>query len=413
MTKKEIMPPNFDVFQKTFALSLLSNLASNYIAKDRYVPGTHGDPLEAQLAENIQVALSTPVVVAGLGDDWKIAWGPAVWRGADSRVMENAAAVFYNPEVTFEDGTTAASYVVAIAATNLISGYDWIVEDFTVSSTVSWTHYNPARQPATVVSHNSLMPVISKGTATGVRHIAALTPTDPAHGQTSLSDFIAQLNGTAGAGARIIFTGHSLAGALAPTFALYLKEHGALSAFERIQVYPTAGASPGNKTFSNRFGQAFPRKSAGEQPWQSWNVLIHNQYDIVPHAWSLSTLLQLLTVYGNSDAEGGVKLPEQIYGVVLAALADSAASKTLYAALPNAAFSCGSPGPAPATAVEYLSMAGIQHVKTYISAILGSDFLAIEHAPTVPGVIEFVDAQRRIAELVRFLEKILHPGAGG
>lgn len=407
------MPPNFDVFQKTFTLSLLSNLASNYIAKDRYAPDTHGDPLEAQLAVNIQAALSTPVVAAGLGSGWQIVWGPAVWRRADSIVMENAAVVFYNPEVTFEDGTTAASYVVAIAATNLISGYDWFVEDFTVSSTVSWTHYNPVLQPVAVVSRDSLMPVISKGTATGVRHIAALKPTDPARGQISLSDFIGQINGTASAGARIIFTGHSLAGALAPTFALYLKEQGALSAFDRVDIYPTAGASPGNNTFSKRFAQAFPRRSAGEQPWQSWNVLIHNQYDIVPHAWSLSTLLQLLTIYGNSDAEGGVKLPEQIYGVVLAALANSAASKTLYAALPNAAFSCGSPGPAPATAIEYLSMAGIEHVRTYICAILGVDFLAIEHGPTVPGVIELVDAQRRIAQLVSLLERILHPGASG
>jgi hypothetical protein len=407
------MSENFDVFQQTFALSLLSNLASDYIAKERYIPGTHGDPLEAQLAENIQVALSTPVVSAGLGGDWKIAWGPAVWRAADSRVMENAAVVFYHPEVTFEDGTTAASYVVAIAATNFISGYDWIVEDFTVSSTVSWAQYNPAVQPATLVSHDSLMPVISRGTATGVRHIAALTPTDPAHGQTSLSDFIGQLNGTASDGTRIIFTGHSLAGALAPTFALYLKEHGALSTFERVQVYPTAGASPGNRTFSNRFAQSFPRKSAGEKPWQNWNVLIHNQYDIVPHAWTLSTLLQLLTIYGNSDAEGGVKLPEQIYAVVLAALADSAASKTLYAALPSAQFSGGSPGPAPATAAAYLSMAGNQHVKAYISEILGADFPAVGHGPTVPGVIEFNDATQRIAAILNRLEKILHPGAGG
>ncbi|MGK5010827.1 lipase family protein [Janthinobacterium sp. MDB2-8] len=407
------MSANFDVFQQTFALSLLSNLASDYIAKERYIPGTHGDPLEAQLATNIQATLPLPVVTAGLGDGWQIVWGPAVWRGAESRVAQNAALVFYNPAVTFEDGTTAPTHVVAISATNLISGYDWIVEDFTVSSTVNWTQYHPAVPSATVVSHDALMPVISKGTATGVAHIAALTPTDPAHGKTSLSAFIRQLNGTVNEGARIVFTGHSLAGALAPTFALYLKEHGALSAFERVQVYPTAGASPGNGSFSRRFAHAFPRKAAGEKPWQSWNSLIRNQYDIVPHAWSLSTLLQLLTIYGNSDAEGGVKLPEQIYGVVLAALADSAASKTLYAALPSAQFSGASPGSAPATAAAYLTMAGNQHVKAYISEILGADFPAVGHGPTVPGVIEFNDATQRIAAIVKILEKILHPGAGG
>lgn len=407
------MSANFDVFQQTFALSLLSNLASDYIADERYTPGTHGDPLEAQLAANIQATLPMPVVAAGLGSGWQIVWGPAVWRGADSRVAHNAALVFYHPEVIYEDGTRAATYVVAIAATNLISGYDWIVEDFTVSSTVNWTQYHPAVASVTVASPDALTPVISKGTATGVAHIAALTPTYPAHGKTSLSDFIRQLNGTASAGSRIIFTGHSLAGALAPTFALYLKEHGALSAFERALVYPTAGASPGNGGFSRRFAAAFPRQAAGEQPWQSWNVLIHNQYDIVPHAWSLGTLLQLLTIYGNSEAEGGVKLPEQIYGVVLAALADSAASKTLYAALPGAQFSGGSPGPAPATAAAYLATAGMQHVKAYIAEILGPDFPAIGHGPTVPGVIELQDAKRRIAELVSILEKILHPGAGG
>ncbi|MCC7596120.1 hypothetical protein IGS61_01390 [Janthinobacterium sp. FW305-129] len=406
------MSAHFDVFQQTFALSLLSNLSSNYIARDRYVPGTHGDPLEAQLVANIQAALPEPAVSAGLGTGWEIVWGPAVWRGAKSRVAENAAVVFYNPEVAFEDGTTAASYVVAIAATNFISGYDWIVEDFTVSSTVNWAQYDPAMPFAVAAAPNSAMPLISKGTATGVRHIAALTPTDPAHGTSSLADFIGQLNGTASAGTRMIFTGHSLAGALAPTFALYLKEHGALSRFERVRVYPTAGASPGNTSFSRRFADAFPRQAAGGKAWQSWNVLIHNQYDIVPHAWALGTLLQLPTLYGNSDAEGGVKLPEQIYGVVLLALADSTASKTLYAALPGAVFSGAPPGPAPATAAAYLTMAGVQHVKTYIEEILGPDFLAIEHGPTVPGVSEFKDATRRIAEIVEILEKILHPDAG-
>jgi hypothetical protein len=404
---EEFMSEKFDVFQQTFALSLLSNLASGYRAKDLYIPGPDGDPLEVQLANNIAVALPMPVVSAGLGNDWKMVWGPAVWR------RENAAVVFYNPEVTFEDGTTAPTYVVAIAATNFISGYDWVMEDFTVSSTVNWTQYHPAEQSHAIATNGFLTPVISQGTATGVGQIAKLTPTDPANGKISLSAFIKQINGSVREGTRIVFTGHSLAGALAPTFALYLKEQGALSKFERVNVYPTAGASPGNNIFSNRFADAFPRKAAGGKAWQNWNVLIRNQYDIVPHAWDPQTLLQLLTIYGNSVSDSGVKIPAPIHIMVLAALAESSASKILYAALPSAELQSESPEGVPETAGAYLAMALIQHVQIYISEILGPDFLSIGHAPTVPGVIEVMDAEHRIAEIIKILDKIIHPGTAG
>lgn len=402
------MSAKFDVFQQTFTLSLLSNLASGYIATDRYTPGAHADPLETQLANNIQTTLPIPIVAAGLGNGWEIVWGPAVWRGKNSRVAENAAVIFYNQAVTFEDGATAPAYVVAIAATNFISSYDWVVEDFTVSSTVNWSQYNPTTSSQPELESNATTPLISKGTATGVGHIAALTPTDPNHGKTSLADFIGQLNDTATAETRIIFTGHSLAGSLAPTFALYLKEHGALSKFAQTLTYPTAGATPGNAAFSQRFAATFAATTAGAHPWQRWNTLIHNQYDIVPCAWNLQSLEQMRTIYGNSDAAGGVKLPELIGGVISLALIDSLASKTLYTALPSVAFSPTVPEPVPATAKEYLTMAGAQHVNQYTTEILGPDFIINTHGPTVPGVIEFVDARQQIEVIIKILEKIIH-----
>ncbi|MDG5496272.1 hypothetical protein [Niveispirillum sp. BGYR6] len=402
------MSGTFDAFEQTFTLSLLSNLASGYIADKKY-PGTGADPLENQLVANIALAFKNSAVSNGLGSGWEIKWGPAVYRDSTSLVAQNSATVFYNDSVTFDDGLSYPTYVVAIAATNFISEYDWVVEDFSVSSTVDWTKYNPTVTPFPAGPPlATLTPVISQGTAIGVSKIANLTPTNQANGTDSLLAFITGLNNSGNLlpNTRIIFAGHSLAGALSPTFAFYLEAQKLLSNFQKTLVYPTAGATPGNAAFSIAFSLALPPQSViGGNPWQSWNMLIHNQYDIVPHAWNLTTLNQIPTLYGNSSSPGGTPVPGLINLAILAAVADSAASTTAYTRLINQTFTPSSYGTTPSTAEEFLGIAAKQHVPAYITTILGSGFPLEFDFPPVNGVTNFKTDLAAIEDIVKWLEK--------
>src|SRR5690606_9417280 len=133
---------------------------------------------------------------------------------------------------------TLPTYVVAIAATNPSSLYDWETEDFSVAAVVNWTTYNPSNFAPS--AFNGIDPYISKGTATGVGILLGLiSPGDAAAPNTTLQQFLASLSPDPDTA--IIFCGHSLAGALSPTLALYLKENKDLDAFGVTLVYPTAG----------------------------------------------------------------------------------------------------------------------------------------------------------------------------
>lgn len=399
--------PTSDVFQQTFTLSLLSNLAGGYIAADP-APDNAVDPLETQLTQNIQTALANATVQASIGAGWKVVWGPAVWRSsATSRVADNAAVVFYNPATTFEDGTVHPTYVVAVAATNFISSFDWLTEDFDVSTIVDFKTYDPAGTPPFPEGkkYSTTNPVISQGTATGVARVLQLTP----YGGESLSSYLAALAKSPPAGARIVFTGHSLAGALTPTTALYLSHHGLLSGFDKALVYPTAGATPGNIGFALDFGRAFPGESAlSPKPWQYWNTLIHNAYDVVPHAWYPGSLSQIYGLYGNTP--NGNPLPGGLSAALIAAGVNSAASTVLYWPLPDQAFS---PSPAPQTPnptgyEDFFRIVLAQHTTAYADEILGGPLPTIDY-PFVPGVIREDTAAKAIEIIIAWIKK-LFPG---
>ncbi|MEI9987796.1 MAG: hypothetical protein WDN69_34535 [Aliidongia sp.] len=193
--------------------------------------------------------------------------------------------------------------VVAIAGTNALSIYDWLVEDadVTLKQPVAW----PGAPSGAW---------ISEGTQIGLDKLNAMSS-----GTQSLAAYLAAAAGT-GKNRTLIFTGHSLAGALSPTLALYLFTQGGLSlpAWQAVNVYPTAGYSPGNQAFSQFFTSLFePTGNTGT--YQVWNRDVWNALDVVPRAWDYTTLTGLPTLYGNnlnSDAYLDV-LGAQILGQVL------------------------------------------------------------------------------------------------
>lgn len=274
------MPKAYNIVQTTFLLNLAANGASSVW------------DTEANLQSRLSVYLSGGTDNDGItypgilpllnpqlaGGDWRVVWGPCVFnvRG-DTRpgYASNAMYVAHSP--------TLKTYVVAIAATNPTSLYDWIKEDGAVSPLfmAKW----PLQLPFEAKIHlppDPSVPYVSAATALGVSNL--MTQMRDTGNYGSIKEF---LDKTVAGDSTLIFTGHSLAGALSPSLALLLCPKPKDSGWKQVLVLPTAGASPGNKAFAELFAAAYPKTSAGiDAPYAVWNTDHANKRDLVPHAWN-------------------------------------------------------------------------------------------------------------------------------
>ncbi len=370
--------PSLDAYQQVFAMAGLANRAGGY------------NGLGIQLQQQLQYDLSyyfnnvppvkimdqntpsiaNPSAVSELGN-WDLVWGPALIeekneKGIPTGVADNALYVVKSNAVAFPGGPTLPTYVVAIAATNPSSLYDWETEDFSVSQVVNWTTYNPSNFAPS--AYNGTDPYISKGTATGISILLGLeSPHSAASPNTTLQQFLAGLNPDPGTA--IIFCGHSLAGALSPTLALYLKENKDLNAFGVTLVYPTAGPTPGEAAFANLFNSKFPPLPPGWQQqsgtYQSWNTMHWNDLDVVPHAWTVSELEKIATIYGKATNN---MTPYILQTLQKMAIDDSSKSGASYTRIQNQSL----PGQLqttiktpPENLQDYMLQLGVQHVGMY------------------------------------------------
>lgn len=304
--------PSLDAYQQVFGMACIVGRAAGYT-------GTQ-NKLQLQLQYDLSFYLNNvppvscmkqtdpstadPSVTPVLGS-WNLVWGPAVLEeivdGLPTGVADNALFVAQCNAVQFPGGPSMPVYVVAISGTNPDSAFDWKDEDFAVSTVVNWNTYNPSDVAPS--PYDSSKPFISQGTAVGVGNLLGLiSPNTAAAPGTSLEQFLA--------GAKtephtaLIFCGHSLAGALSPTLALYLQTRDKLGAFETALVYPTAGPTPGEVNFAALFNSTFPALPSGWEPqtlpYQSWNTMHWNELDVVPHAWQKEDLEMIANIYGHS-----------------------------------------------------------------------------------------------------------------
>lgn len=323
--------PTLDAYQRVFALSFLANGVMSEVAPR--------DVLAQRLFHKLSYYLTVPPgaeppdrkyqafaapdhrAFAALGQG-EVVWGPAVnatglpWlKDATNAAFVARFADFHSPP----GGPTGPVYVVAIAATNPTSLRDILIQDGFVDQVVAWEGFKPAdvvHGDAPVDPQTT--PYISRATAQGVSDLLLkLSPPDwaPAAGR-SLMDFLA---GVQEEDAALIFCGHSLAGALSPTLALYLAEspERPLAGFgARVWTYPTAGATPGNQAFADRFAKRFGPVSwdgaVETAGYRLFNARLWNHYDVVPHAWALTThrdcdgqqspsMTEILGLYGELD----------------------------------------------------------------------------------------------------------------
>lgn len=320
--------PTYNVFQQVFTLSLISNVL--FQSK-----GTLTD-LQSEAVSSIQSYLpfsgqtNTPdsSIAPAIGN-WEVVWGPMVWKDDATDASTGPDNTMFVAKATGVSGGGLASdvYVVAIAGTALASSYDLWTEDAGVTQVVdfgkwqsdgTWSVSSAPPAPQTVGPLDTLKAsdtYIAQGTALGTAALLSNTPTS-ASGAVASGQYLADFLASVPASASIVFTGHSLGGALAPTLALLLQQKTWLPSFGSgnggVFVYPTAGPTPGNPTFADTYNTTFPASSGSG--YQVWNALLWNTLDIVPHAWAVSNstdqryLGAIDTIYGNLNPELAVEV---------------------------------------------------------------------------------------------------------
>ncbi|KAF8598754.1 hypothetical protein BDV93DRAFT_547242 [Ceratobasidium sp. AG-I] len=361
------MPPNLDVFQQVFALSLASNAV-------RYCEGP-SEEIQKTLAAKLPSLIHT-----NINPDWQVVWGPAVWKHDKSTAEQPPDNVWFvakHPSLTFEGGSEHCTYVVAIAATTGEDrkSYDWRYEDFAVGKVVDLLGWIGGKEgitarPVSARGFDKSKVWVANGTAKAVHTLANALPTGT--GQSSLAEWLKALEPNTGA--RLIFTGHSLGGALSPTLAVTLSKAGYLKNFEAecTLAYPTAGASPGNDRFAHLFQDTFP-PSGKSGTYQVWNQNVVNSLDIVPHAWCTDksqdlNLQAINTIYGKLPKWG---LIAKLYATVKYLCIIAGLSWVTYWPINHSTFHGEAPSP-PKTMDEFENEAEKQHTNAYAKFILGS-----------------------------------------
>jgi hypothetical protein len=310
-----------------------------------------------------------------LGGDWTIAWGPSVYVHGTDTSVDNAMFVAHSASQNM--------YVVSICATDPISWFDWLDEDadvlpnMMVNAPVDLT--TPIDQQH--VWPNWLKPQFSGGTALGVYDLCN-NLADPKLGNIAkFLDAVAK-----DANTRLIFTGHSLAGALSPALAYQLWAGLKTAGWQNVFVVPTAGATAGNLAFVFEWKRNLPQKMLSGlndgNRLTTLNTLYWNTLDLVPHAWthlkewysydpSAPDVMQ--TNLGQFD---GGKDECEFLNDVMAAASDTATYVDGLTRLPNASFT----GTWPVTYWAGSAWASYAPAVPYTSLLALGD--AVDHAHT-------------------------------
>lgn len=210
--------------------------------------------------------------------DWQIVWGPAIYTFPHAILQDNMMYVA-------QQISSPSNYVVAVRGTNGLAFWDWVEEDLEVLRKVPWN------APKGVVVQGT--PMISKATQDGLDVLLnSLIPGPgmPASGQ-NITTFLSGL--VASGKVNLLFTGHSLGGALSPTLALWFKQSQNLPSYwdpnvnASISAVPFAGPTAGNQDFATFFNAQLGAVCDR----------IYNTLDVVPLVWETDTMKQLPSLY--------------------------------------------------------------------------------------------------------------------
>jgi len=254
---------NYSKNQVMLAFAYMAYYGFDLIGSDKHNAG--------KIKQDIQHALTSWEPVK---DEWELVWGPGVFIFEGALFDDNLMYLVRNIK-------DPSRYVVGIRGTNPVGLQDWLIEDFEVSCMVPWQYGEPGAK---------LKPKISKSTEVGITKLQEMIAERgvPGEGKSLLAFLQGDIEGKESVD--ICVTGHSLGGALAPTFALWLKDIQGeeLPESTKISTVAFAGPSDGNKDFAKYSDQRF---AEGEC------VRVANSLDVAPHAWNQKSLRKLLFLY--------------------------------------------------------------------------------------------------------------------
>lgn len=364
--------PSYDQEVKTvFALSLFSNLAAFQKGKVT--------ELEAQLYKDIETELETYAEQLG---SWSILWGPAIYQAPCSEVADSALYLAKQEG----EGENPDRIVIAIAGTNGISWFGWLVEDFWVSAQVTWQWGNPAAE---------LNPKIAAGTFTGLTILQYLKPSAGLPGAgTTFRDF---LKSELGRKTKLTVSGHSLGGALSPVTALWLLDtQEEWDPEENAEIYciPSAGPTSGNSDFARYYDE---NAELGTRTTRIFNGL-----DVVTQAWDLKTLDEAPYDYKPPiDPNWQIEL--------LVDLAKNAAKKGNYIQIQPevkpipSEFNQGYYDPNKSTLENFLAQMLYQHIDAYIILLEMPELEPV--GKRLSQMANFLGADGEVARIQKYLEE--------
>lgn len=274
------------LFEKTGDREILRKKIRAYLGAPGEASGPFFETLN-QPSASYQCLARAPGVTGPA--DWQTAWGPQVFKHLTDIGAANTVFVAFSRALK--------TYVVAIAGTNP-SGCSAIErEDLHVD------HSKMRAWPPEEVDGKlkwSLRPdpkpekaAVSQGTSDGLSDLYELEATS-LHSPAKPESLKAFLSAVASKDATLVFTGHSLGGALSPTLALLLCPKPEASGWGEVHVLATAGPTPGNAGLGTLFRAAFPPKPIPDYPppahdgaarFTKWNVNYADIFDVVPRAW--------------------------------------------------------------------------------------------------------------------------------
>lgn len=296
---------NFDITQTAFLFNLIANSSSagnatgmpngSQALADITWGAVNGT---ANLNSNPFPALNYVGLIPTYGSQlyggsWELVWGPGVYQiNTTYGLADNTAFVVQCKAKNL--------YIVAVAGTDPAAFQDWLLEDLQVGPDycVDWEAYvsgNVATGSATPTASgwHPAKQQISLGTALGVWALASqLTQSSqsPSIG-TTLASFLQSI--ASQSGQTIIFTGHSLGGALSPTLANWVHAQ-STKPKATILTMPTAGPTPGNGLYQIAWDANFPQMPVTQSGYptvnggnlvSNFNNDVWNEDDVVPHAW--------------------------------------------------------------------------------------------------------------------------------
>ncbi|MCP4221400.1 MAG: lipase family protein, partial [bacterium] len=201
-----------------------------------------------------------------------LVWGPAEHRAV--------VGLFTNALMFVVKDTATGQYTVVVRGTNPVSLDSWLLEDLMVARLVPWDKEKEGEKR-----------MISKGTENALEiHLDKADPADGIPGAgTKIFDYLVDLLKNSKGKVILNFTGHSLGGLMAPTLALWVKEHLPPELLEKadIRVYAFAGPTAGNKEFAEYCDQMLGDKC----------MRYPNTLDVVTHVWNADSIRNLETLY--------------------------------------------------------------------------------------------------------------------